>query len=75
MITFRNVRQIAGLIGVALALAGCMDTTSGTSTARPVGGGDGPVFVRDENGCRYEVILGQRFPIVDARGRQQCSDF
>ena len=59
-----------------LALAGCLGTTApgaGPTGGATSGGGDGPVFVKDERGCLYEVLGGQRYPIVYESGRQQCT--
>ena len=66
--------RVHGTLGfgmMALCLAGCVQTAPGGGEA--ITGGDGPIFVTDEKGCRYEVILGQRYPIVDANGRPQCA--
>lgn len=75
----KSIRPAFLALSSAALLAGCMEAGlgggagTGTATAAAGGGGDGPVFVSDERGCKYEVILGQRYPIVDANGRQQCS--
>ncbi len=60
------------LLAVTIVV-GCQATGTGGGARAPIGGGDGPTFVTDDKGCRYEVILGQRLPIVDARGRPQCA--
>jgi hypothetical protein len=63
---------VALMVLAATGMTGCVQTAGGGGGS-PIGGGDGPTFVTDEKGCRYEVILGQRYPIVDAMGRPQCA--
>lgn len=69
----------AGFAGTALLfLAACLETTGGGGTATPaLGGASGAagdeVFTRDEKGCLYQRIEGTLVPIVDERGRKECS--